>query len=204
MRTSLQYRYNSLEDFLTSNPLEVDGLLNDGSGALFPVKGREMEAAILFIDISGFSRRTVALTPTETLIYVNNFFAWATAEALRRLPGIVDKYIGDEMMVVFSREFGSVDPFKDAIQCAMTEHDSLSYCPHIGIAAGPVTVGYVGTPLKYNCSVFGNRVALAARCASIRSVQNRSCVICPSENWGSRTLEETVPTQKKKAGGWNH
>ena len=200
MRTSLQYRYNSLEDFLTSNPLEADGLLNDGQGALFSVKGREMEAAILFIDITGFSRRTPDLTPTETLIYANNFFAWVTAEALRHLPGVVDKYIGDEMMVIFSREFGSADPFKDAIQCAcaMTEHDSLSYCPHIGVAAGPVTVGYVGTPLKYNCSVFGNPVTLASRCASIRSVERKSCVICPSENWGSRTLEKTVPTQKEK------
>lgn len=201
MRTSLSYRYNSLEDFLTSNPLDVDGLLDDGWGALFPAKGREIEAAILFIDISGFSRRTLDLTPTETLIYVNNFFAWVTAEALRHRPGIVDKYIGDEMMVVFAREFGSADPFKDAIQCAcaMTEHDSLSYSPHIGVAAGPVTVGYVGTTLRYNCSVFGKPVALAARCASIRSIESfKSPVICPAENWGSRTLEETVPAPKRR------
>jgi Adenylate and Guanylate cyclase catalytic domain len=201
MRTTPHYRYNSLEDFLTSNPLEVDGILDDGWGALFPVKGREMEAAILFIDISGFSRRTLGLTPTETLIYVQNFFAWVTAEGLRRWPGVVDKYIGDEMMVIFAREFGSSDPFKDAIQCAcaMTEHDSLSYSPHIGVAAGPVTVGYVGTPLRYNCSVFGKPVALAARCASIRSIEQfKSAVICPSENWGSRRLEETVPAPKTR------
>ena len=195
MRTSLHYRYNSLEDFLTSNPLEVDGLLNDGSGALFPVKGREVEAAILFIDISGFSHRTLELTSTETLIFVQNFFAWVTTEGLRDQPGIVDKYIGDEMMVVFAREFGSADPFKDAIRCAckMTENDSLSYCPHIGVAAGTVTVGYVGTPLRYNCSVFGKPVALAARCASIKSVeQTKGCVICPADNWDSRTIAETV------------
>jgi hypothetical protein len=195
MRTTLHYRYNSLEDFLISNPLEIDGMLSDGWGAYFPVKGREMEAAILFIDISGFSHRTLDLTSTETLIFVNNFFAWVTAEGLRHLPGVVDKYIGDEMMVIFSREFGSADPFEDAIKCAcaMTEHDSLSYGPHIGVAAGFVTVGYVGTPLRYNCSVFGKPVTLAARCASVRSVEGRSCVICPAENWGTRTLEDTVP-----------
>jgi len=201
MRTSLHYRYNSLEDFLTSNPLEVDGLLDDGWGALFPVKGREIEAAIVFIDISGFSRRARDLTSTETLIYVNNFFAWVTAEGLRNRPGIVDKYIGDEMMVVFAREFGSSDPFKDAIQsaCAMTEHDSLSYSPHIGVASGSVTVGYVGTPLRYNCSVFGTPVALAARCASLKSINRfNTCVICPAENWGARTLEETVLAPKRR------
>jgi hypothetical protein len=179
----------------------VDGLLNDGWGALFPVKGREIEAAIVFIDISGFSRRTRNLTSTETLIYVNNFFAWVTAEGLRNWPGIVDKYIGDEMMVVFAREFGSHDPFKDAIQsaCAMTEHDSLSYSPHIGVAAGSVTVGYVGTPLRYNCSVFGTPVALASRCASLKSINRFStCVVCPAENWGTRTLEETVRAPKRR------
>ena len=201
MRTTAHYRYNSLEDFLTSNPLEVDGILDDGQGALFPIKGREIEAAVLFIDISGFSRRTLDLTPTETLIYVQNFFAWVTAEGLRRWPGVVDKYIGDEMMVIFAREFGSADPFKDAIQCAcaMTEHDSLSYSPHIGVAAGLVTVGYVGTPLRYNCSVFGKPVALAARCASIKSIEQfKTGVIFPAENWGSRTLEETVPAPKTR------
>ena len=103
-------------------------------------------------------------------------------------------------MVVFSREFGSADPFKDAIQCAcaMTEHDSLSYLPHIGVASGAVTVGYVGTPLRYNCSVFGKPVALAARCAAIRSTEGRSCVICPADNWGSRTLEDTVRAPKTR------
>ena len=42
------YKYHSLEDFLISNPLTVDGQLDDGRGAVFPVKGREIEAAILF------------------------------------------------------------------------------------------------------------------------------------------------------------
>ncbi len=195
MRISAAFRYNSLEDFLISNPLEIDGILSDGQGALFPVKAREMEAAILFIDISSFSKRTLGLAPVETLIFVNNFFAWITAEGLQDRPGIVDKYIGDEMMVVFAREFGSKDPFMDAVQtaCAMTEHDALSYCPHIGIAAGPVTVGYVGTPLKYNCSVFGRPVALAARCAGIKSINDTpSCIIFPAVHWGGRTIEEIL------------
>ena len=53
---------------------------------------------------SGFSKRTLDLSPTETLIFVNNFFAWISAGALKERPSIVDKYIGDEIMVVFSKE----------------------------------------------------------------------------------------------------
>jgi hypothetical protein len=203
MRTSVAYRYNSLEDFLISNPLELDGFLSDGWGALFPAKGRELDAAILFIDISGFSWRTADLTPFETLIFVNNFFAWITARGLRHRPGIVDKYIGDEMMVVFAREFGSEDPFLDAVQtaCAMTEHDAHSYQPHIGIAVGRVAVGYVGTPLKYNCSVFGQPVALAARCAGIKSIIGRPRVIFPATDWKDRTIENTIPLERVQMPG---
>ena len=162
----MQYHYNSLEDFLATNPLSVDAQVDDGWGAFFPVKGREIDASILFSDISGFSKRTLDLSPTETLIFVNHFFAWISAEALRGRPGIVDKYIGDEIMIVFSKEFGSDDPFVDAVQTARCiAQDAWAFDPHIGIASGPVTVGYVGTPIRYNCSVFGAAVALAARCA---------------------------------------
>jgi len=171
MKLSVNYTYHSLEDYLSSRPLDVDGMLDDGWGAVFPVKGREIDAVIVFVDIGGFSGRTFDLGPTETLIFANNFFSWITAEGLRGRPGIVDKYIGDEMMIVFSQDFGSEDAFKDALLTAvgMTDQDVLSFCPHIGLAEGRVTVGYVGTPLKYNCSVFGRPVSTAARCCSMRS-----------------------------------
>ena len=63
----MEYRYNSLEDFLVSHSLTVDGQADDGWGARFPVKGREIEATILFADITGFSRRTLGLSPTSTV-----------------------------------------------------------------------------------------------------------------------------------------
>lgn len=199
------YRFRSLEDFLISTTLTVDGQLDDGWGAMFPVKGREIEATVLFSDIAGFSRRTLDLNPTETLIFVNNFFAWISAEALGETKGIVDKYIGDELMIVFSKEFGSDDPFREAIQAArwMAEHDALSFCPHIGIASGRVIVGYVGTPLRYNCSVFGGAVALAARCAGVRPDRTdgptfSSTITFPACEWRDRDFAEMLPPEKYK------
>lgn len=203
---TVKYQFRSLEDYLISRPLTVDGMLNDGWGAYFPVKGREIEATILFSDISGFSRRTRKLTSTETLIFVNNFFSWVTAEALRGSHGIVDKYIGDELMIVFSKEFGSKDPFLDALQAArwMGEHDVMDFSPHIGIASGPVTVGYVGTPIKFSCSVFGAAVALAARCGSVRPnlPKNTGCstaMVFPAAEWGNRKFDEVIPSIRSKA-----
>ena len=99
---TVRYPFHSLEDFLIANDLTVDGQLDDGWGAPFPVKGREIEATVLFAHISAFSARSLGLSAVETLAFVNNFFAWITAEALRGRTGIIDKYIGDEVMVVFA------------------------------------------------------------------------------------------------------
>jgi len=200
MKLSVNYTFNSLEDYLSSRPLDVDGLLDDGWGAAFPVKGREIDAVIVFVDIAGFSRRTYDLSPTETLIFVNNFFSWITAEGLRGRPGIVDKYIGDEMMIVFSEDFGSEDPFKDALLTAqgMADRDVLSFCPHIGLAEGRVTVGYVGTPLKYNCSVFGRPVAIAARCCGIRSEEHMKSIFLPATTWGDKKISDHLKSRTLK------
>lgn len=194
-------RYHSLEEFLTASEAHVDGVLNDGWGASFPVKGREIQATVLFADISGFSGRTAEMSPVETLIFVNNFFAWISAEALEGRPGIVDKYIGDEVMVVFAREFGSEDPFADALVAAanMSRHDVLAFCPHVGIASGPVIVGYVGTPMRYSASVFGAAVAMAARCAAVKPPQLEdedffasSWVTFPASEWSDHSLEDLL------------
>lgn len=202
---SVRYKFNTLEDFLISRSLTVDGELDDGWGAIFPIKGIELKATVLFADISGFTRATQDLSPTETLIFVNNFFSWISAEAIMHSNCIIDKYIGDEVMLVFSTQFGSTDPFVEALQTArwICERDVLSFRPHIGLASGKVTAGYVGTPLKYNASLFGRPVNLAARCAGIRPDNNFSSVITfPANEWQERKLDDVFParTYKKPDG----
>lgn len=196
---SVAYDFHSLEDFLIASKLTVDEQLDDTWGARYPLKGREIEATVLFADITGFSARTRDMSPGATLLFVNWFFTWITAEALRGGKGIIDKYIGDEAMIVFSKEFGSADPFVEAVQtaCWMAQHDVWSFVPHIGIASGRVMVGYVGTPIKYNCSVFGFPVALANRCAGVEpktdDPQYSTPVIFPAEEWADRDLDEVIP-----------
>jgi class 3 adenylate cyclase len=202
-RMRVRYPIRSLEDFLVGTPLHADAQLDDGWGARYPVKGRELEATILFADITGFSARTLELTPMETLVFVNNFFAWITAEALRSSKGVVDKYIGDEIMVVFAKEFGSADPFREAIEAArfMAENDAHSYIPHIGLASGRVAIGYVGTPLKYSATVLGAPVAMAARCAGVipRVAEENyysTSISFPATDWGERDFDEVFPPVK--------
>ena len=198
-------RYATLADFLASQMLTIDASTDDGWGAPMSVKGREIEATILFADITSFSARTADLEPSETLAFVNHFFAWTSAEALKHGPGIVDKYIGDEVMVIFSNEFGSDDPLLDAVHAAraMGQYDASSFMPHIGIASGRVMVGYVGTPQGYSVSVFGTPVALASRCAAVPLPDGldspvSSYISLPAHEIAGRDFEELIPTEISK------
>jgi class 3 adenylate cyclase len=188
--------FHSLEDFLISQPLTVNGVGEDGWGVPFAVKGREINGAVLFADISNFSGRTEALSSTETLIFVNHFFSWISAEALTDSHGIVDKYIGDEIMIVFSSEFGANDAFAEALTAAkhIGDQDPFAFSPHIGIASGTLTVGYVGTPLKYDCSVFGGAVVTAARCAGVKCDGGAPVsIVFPAAEWKHRSFDEFFP-----------
>ena len=177
--------------------MTVNGALDDGWGESFPLKGRELEAAVLIADISRFSARTSELDPTETLAFVNHFFAWTLAEGLRGRPGIIDRFNGDEVMIVFSKDFGSEAPFADAVQvgCGMGTNDAFAFNPHVGIATGRVIVGYVGTSAKYSVSVVGKPVSLAARCASAEPPEEAMSgwLTFPASDWGDRVVDETVP-----------
>jgi hypothetical protein len=78
----------------------------------------------------------------------------------------------------------------------MGENDVLAFCPHIGIARGIVTVGYVGTPLKFDCSVFGAPVTLAARCASVKTT--RPGIVFPEKDWKGYRFEDPFPPIRRK------
>ena len=194
-----KYTYNSLDDYLKSHRLDIDNPIPDSCGIPFQVKGRIIDAVVVFADMTSFSSRSSKLSPIETLIFVNNFFAELSAQ-LEGRHGIVDKYIGDEMMVVFSKDFGSDDPLADAVDVArwMVERDTLDFNPHIGIAAGEVVVGYVGTPLKYDCSVFGAAVTRAARCCQIRDDNGDALgsIVLPASDWADRKLEQVLTKRK--------
>jgi len=202
-------KYNSLEDFLISFPLSIDGCLHDDCCANFSIKGIELNATILFADITSYSARTYELNPIENLIFVNNFLGWMSETGLSDSHGIVDKYIGDEIMVVFANEFGSKDHFLDAIQAAvkMINGDTLDFHPHIGIASGKIIIGYTGTPVKYNCSVFGTPVIIASRCASIKSRHYNSIIfpaLCREKDYSpEQLLLAAGKTNKKTIKRWN-
>ena len=82
----VKYVYKSLEDFLISKELSIDYIATDGWGGDYPVKGCEIDASILFADISGFSKRTINLSSTATMFFVNHFFHGSVGKHYKMFP----------------------------------------------------------------------------------------------------------------------
>jgi class 3 adenylate cyclase len=145
-------------------------LLFDDGAAVNPVKfpfgAVETEGAILFADLPGYSSRSSKMTPVECAYFTSHFFAWFEGQAGRRFGGIVDKFIGDEVMVVFPQSEIKLSPLEAAMQTAraMLDFDPYGFDPKIGIANGPFAVALVGTERVAMASAMGNTVNLAARC----------------------------------------
>ena len=140
--------------------------------------GEQRDVAVLFSDLRGFTRYAETLSPkqlvSELNAYLNAMLPTISAEG-----GVVDKYIGDSIMVVFGIPEPKADDSARAIraargmQRALITHNEeraakgLSPLQHgIGIHAGTVVAGNIGTQQRLQYTVVGDVVNLASRLES--------------------------------------
>lgn len=163
--------YKTLREFLKNCEPTINALFEDGAlrnPNRFPLYGRIVEGAVLFADLPGYSRIGESSSPEVCAYVINHFFAWMEEEGIKRYGGIIDKFIGDEVMVVFSREFHNNDPIEAALNTAksMILGDHWTFEPKIGIASGKFLICCIGSEQRFDVSVVGHTVNLAARCVS--------------------------------------
>jgi class 3 adenylate cyclase len=133
----------------------------------FPLVGVETFGAVLFADLPGFSRMTAEVGPVQCTYAVNHFFTWFEGET-EAYGGIIDKFIGDEVMVVFLSALCKGDPARIAFAAAhrMLENDPFEFAPRMGIASGRLFIGLVGTGKTLSTTAIGTPVNTAARLLS--------------------------------------
>lgn len=150
--------------------------------AYSPFAAVETSGAILFADLVGFSKLSNEIQSVEAAYVANHFFAWFEGSAGRHFGGIVDKYIGDEVMMVFLHDECTSPPLSAAMETAkmMIRHDSYAFEPRIGIAVGAFAVVLVGTCQTRGVSVIGPTVNLAKRCCE--KAGGRRCIRVASDD----------------------
>jgi len=139
--------------------------------------GRRTDAAVLFADLVGFTPRTEQRPPEQVVDELNLYFGYIDP-AFERHRGVIDKRMGDGVMAVFvpDKSESEADVRLRAIQCGLDLLRSLAQCneellarggepmsARVGIAAGPLVQGTMGSPVKFEYTVIGDVVNTAAR-----------------------------------------
>ncbi len=150
-------------------------------GTLAPALGGEMkQVTVLFCDIRGFTALSEDMDPSA-LIDMLNVHMSAMAGVVSQHYGVVDKFVGDEIMAVFGGLKSYGDDVLHACNCALKmleERDRLNREAAdqgtgravdigIGITTGEVVAGCIGSHDRLNYTVVGSNVNLAARLCGI-------------------------------------
>ena len=140
--------------------------------------GSLKEVTILFADIRGFTNIAHNASATTVVDMLNHYFE-LIVNVVFQYGGTVDKFIGDEVMVLF----GALTDIKfaedRAIRCAFMMHGVLEQMNRerierdeppleigIGINTGVVVVGAIGSSQSMQYTCIGDAVNIASRLTS--------------------------------------
>lgn len=166
---ALKERYRSVLDLVSDREV-ADRLL---SGKI-ELGGEMRTVSMLFCDIRGFTSLTDGMDPQEVIAFVNSHMTEMTRIA-KANGGVVDKFVGDEIIVLFGAPRSREDDARRAVNCAigmLERRQTLNATASqpiqigIGVATGSVVAGCMGSEDRLNYSVLGDRVNLAARLCS--------------------------------------
>jgi adenylate cyclase len=133
------------------------------------------EVSVLFCDLRGFTATASDLPPDRVATMLNEYFSHITA-AIFEHDGFIDKFVGDEVMAVFSVPLAQPDHAERAVRTAIgikrrlvqlnrTRRERQEPPLECGIAVhcGPAAAGHIGSTQRHNYTVVGHTVNLAAR-----------------------------------------
>lgn len=157
-------------------PEAVARRLIDDPEALTP---QERHAAILVMDIAGFTSYSAGRAPGEVIDHLNGFLA-GCAEVISRHDGVVIQFTGDGLMASFGTPIDSNAPERAALAASrglLGEAQASGFSIRIGLAAGPVASGSIGSSNRQAFTVYGDTVNRAARLEAHGKVLGRAVLM---------------------------
>jgi adenylate cyclase len=130
------------------------------------MSGESRDVVALFVDITGSTALTRTREPAEFVAMLNRFFQ-VVVDAVERRGGLVNKFEGDAALCVFGAPVELADPADRALEAAREIRDAVRAAGEvqvgIGVAAGPVVAGQIGSSSRLEYTVVGDAVNEAAR-----------------------------------------
>jgi len=166
----LKERYRGVLDKVVSRDI-ADELLKGE----ITLGGETRQVTSLFADIRGFTAMTEGMEPQRVIALLNEFME-AASDAVEAEGGVVDKYVGDEIMAVFGAPVSRGGDADRAVRAALRVRDAVAGLNRtragrgeppvgvgVGINAGPAVAGNMGSTGRLNYTVLGESVNIASR-----------------------------------------
>jgi class 3 adenylate cyclase len=167
---ALQEKYRSVLNAVADRSVAEQLITQSGT-----LGGELRHVTMLFCDIRGFTAITENMPPADVIDLLNEHMTALTDVAYEH-GGIVDKFVGDLIMVLFGAPQSTGEDAVRAVQCALNmlrvrrelnEVTRHSLEVGIGLATGSVVAGCMGSDQRLSYTVLGHRVNLASRLCSI-------------------------------------
>lgn len=139
------------------------------------VGGYKAEATIMFVDIRDFTSISENLSAQDVTGLLNRYFSVLEPIIIKN-KGLINKYIGDAIMIIFGQPVYDEEHALNAVRCAdeilkavqelkevLIREGKPPLSIGVGINTGDVFVGNVGTENRMEYTVIGDAVNLASR-----------------------------------------
>jgi adenylate cyclase len=134
--------------------------------------GEEREVSVLFADLQGFTAYSERHTPSEVLAMLNAYWAQIVPVVLGQHGGMIERFAGDAIMVVFNAAADQPDHALRAVKAGLALQKAAEAVAQgreewprfrVGINTGPAIVGNVGTKEQRSFTAIGDTTNLASR-----------------------------------------
>ena len=131
---------------------------------------KRVKRVLLFTDVRGFTAYTEAHGPEQVVVVLNRILD-QQARIIHDNGGDIDKFVGDEIVAVFTGNDGVRDACRSALAivklCADKAEEFESLTIGLGITEGMVVHGMVGSERRADFTVIGDTVNTASRLCSL-------------------------------------
>ena len=173
---------------LVLDKIDIEMASQLGKGHYVGPVGREVQAAVMFADVAGFTTMSESLPAYDVVHILNRFFNRA-GEAIESKSGRVDNYMGDGLLAVFGiadevdAAFSAVSAGLEVLAVAADMNDYVSqiyghaFNVRVGISLGEVIFGLMGGESSARETVLGDVVNTASRLESANKTTGTSMLV---------------------------